>query len=166
MQKPGRTKRSTGIWSVVQTPPAWAGASRCVPKCSSVENFPIAKPSPVVPLRVNTFSPDQLGSVSARGWPRSSTRPTPWAARGSARRRPAGTTRADRMVTSETRLLRERLLVHPPAHGLQLLARARGDGPGQPDLERGGGQLLARSLRELARPLVQPLRPGQVVRGQ
>src|SRR5262245_29118053 len=77
MQTAGRTRRSTGIWSVVQVPPAWTGASRWVPKCSSEANFPEAKPPPFTPDRENTFSPDQLGSLSERGWPRSTTRPAP-----------------------------------------------------------------------------------------
>src|SRR6185295_18753085 len=74
MQTACRTSRSTGIFSVVQAPPKCAGASRCVPKCSSEEKLPIEAPPWPVSFREKTFCPDQLGSLSASGWPRSTTR--------------------------------------------------------------------------------------------
>src|SRR5688572_4062709 len=76
MHTAGRTRRSTGILSVVQLPPKCDGASRWVPKCSSVETFPIAYPSfskVAVAVRSKTFWPLQRGSASEKGCPRSRT---------------------------------------------------------------------------------------------
>src|SRR5262245_4882072 len=74
MRTADRSSRSVGIWSVVHAPPEWTGASRWVPKCSSDENEPMAKPSPVVPDLVKARPPDQVGSLSESGWPRSRMR--------------------------------------------------------------------------------------------
>src|SRR5262245_53192237 len=114
MHTAGRTSRSTGIFSVVHAPPKCAGASRCVPKCSSEEKLPMETPPCPVSLREKTFSPDQLGSLSESGWPRSRTRGASSPRTEAATKTVASNANRTRMII--LRLDRSPLL--PPGHGL------------------------------------------------